>query len=137
MTARIWAGTAAMALLAGGASAQAAGPLRFTEPKLVVFGDDGAPLYRADAAYVFAQAQNPGREARGVDAEHRLVRISAEGSDGLWVACDALVSPDSVCKPAPTTFATVDRGNTRGGPTLPVGIGASAVPDCPGDPRCP
>jgi hypothetical protein len=125
----------AVLLLATAAPAAAAGEtVSFSGDSAILYGDDGAPVLRGSKDYVLAFAENPEGRAINYDADHRMVRLSPADKPGLWVSCKDVIPVGDLC--AEATVTKSPRGASRGGG----GAGkpeTSAIPSCPGDPRCP
>lgn len=94
-----------------------------------VYNSEGKAQFRADQDFILEYASNHDRKIYDWNADVRLVRIDAKGGTSLWLSCNDLMPIEGKCVaplPSPTR-----QGATRG-PSI-----NSAVPMCPGDPRCP
>jgi hypothetical protein len=127
-----------------GGTVQTAQP---TVETLVVFGDDDRALFRGSRDFAFGFAGNPAGRVYEWDTQRQMVRISPAGQPGAWLACGDLAAMPVACAgtlriSSQGKLVVEDRrgsrGDRRGGadPTADNGP-AGAVPNCPGDPRCP
>lgn len=123
---------------------------QLAKPKVTVYGDDAAPAFMGDQAFVFGYAGNSSGRVYEWDTVRQRVRISADGQPGVWLACDDLQAMPIACSTSlklsmdgALLIGASNGGSatrpTRGG-VLP-GKGSApngrGVPNCPGDPRCP
>ena len=99
-----------------------------------VFDGAGKARFRADQDFILKYSDNDGRKIYDWQADTRLVRIDAQDGIGIWLSCADLMPIEGKCE-APTN--SVKRNDvTRGQGTRGFSLN-SAVPMCPGDPRCP
>jgi hypothetical protein len=117
--------------------------------KVVTYDDADTPLYKADRNFLFGGTSKLGNPAGRVfawDLERRKVRISAAGKPQVWLACSEIKAMSIACS---TSLRIANdgslvitgmgaEGGKRGKEPFEVNAaGASRLPDCPGDPRCP
>ena len=103
--------------------------VQLKEKDAVAYGEGGVPMFNADRDFILAFAGNPEGRVFEFDKSKRRVRISADSSSQVWLACDDL-QPTSSCveiAEAATVAPTPRKRLARGG----------GIPNCPGDPRCP
>ena len=104
--------------------------VQLKEKDAVAYGEGGVPMFNADRDFTLAFAGNPEGRVFEFDKVKRRVRISADSSSQVWLACDDL-QPTASCvemAEAATAGPTTPRKRlARGG----------GIPNCPGDPRCP
>lgn len=106
----------------------------FRNASVTVFDGDGKARFRADQDFILKYAGNQDRKIYDWKADARLVRIDVESGPGVWLSCKDLMPIEGKCA-APRPSST-HRGSTRGDGTRGFSLN-SAVPMCPGDPRCP
>ncbi len=113
------------------------GIFAFKSSDAVVYDDNGAALFRAQPDFILAHVKNPDARIFGWNQALRLVRINAAGKPGIWLSCNELMPIAGKC--AATSASgnqSIRNGNSRGN-LRPSNRPSSAVPMCPGDPRCP
>ena len=116
---------------------------------IVVFGDDNTPLFRGSPSFALGFAGNQDGRVYEWDTVRQRVRISPPGQPGAWVACND-VAPMTIACSGVLRISSEGKlvlenrragaGGLRGGDEGPVdsaGVPPGAVPNCPGDPRCP
>jgi hypothetical protein len=152
---------------AGVAAPPAERTFTLREGKIMVESETGRPLFlTAHDSDTFAHAGNPTRRVLADDPVHRRIHVGVAKGEPLWVRCAFVVPSPGVCEapaPAPasspspaappgerkgftlvrpTTSAVRPAPATAARPTASrapgrVGTSLSALPECPGDPRCP
>lgn len=134
------------AMLAGGIVgdpqnvASATGAFRpaivFSRPKAVVYSGGWVPLFSGTPEFIFGHASNPRRVAYAWDRSAKRVRITPEDAPhALWLRCDAVMSAPGLCESNGEPVRSGDDGSEGTQSFEP--HAPSALPDCPGDVRCP
>jgi hypothetical protein len=120
-----------------------------TGDSIVVFGDDNTPLFRGSPSFALGFAGNQDGRVYEWDTVRQRVRISPPGQPGAWVACNDVAPMTIACSGVLRISSEgklvlenrrVVAGGVRGsdeGPVDSAGVPPGAVPNCPGDPRCP
>lgn len=118
--------------------------VQWAEAEAVAYGDDDTPLFAGSRDFVLAFAGNPDGTVHAWDTARQKVRVSGEGRDGVWLACQDLAPMSIACE---TSFRLSDDGEllvdsavrvrppTRG--SVINEPSARGLPVCPRDPRCP
>ena len=118
--------------------------VQWAEAEALAYGDDDTPLFTGPRDFVLAFAGNPEGTVHAWDTARQKVRISREGRDGVWLACQDLTPMSIACE---TSFRLSDDGEllvdaavrvrppTRG--SVVTGPSGRGLPVCPRDPRCP
>ena len=132
-------------LLMAAAPAEAPAPtVKLSAPVAIAYDMVYEPRFEAELPYILQVAANPEGRVFGYDKRRRMVRVSPDGADPVWLSCDQLEPTDSYCgpstdgatatRPAPPR-AAAPRRKARMGAVR--GDSARGLPSCPGDPRCP
>lgn len=127
----LWIAAIATMLSGAGTAADAAVKVKNPAAAVVVYGAQGAPLFRANLDYILSAADNSSGKIFATDPSLRRVRVSRDGTDEYWLSCDQLEPIVTACPTqAPPTAATATRPRSAA-------VRGGGIPNCPGDPRCP
>ena len=97
---------------------------QFRESHATVYDDARQAMFMAERAYALRTAANDRGEV--FETRNGMVRITPEGTAGMWLDCADLARGLSHC---------AARGKIINGVGEPTQM--RSLPTCPGDPRCP
>ena len=92
---------------------------QFRESHATVYDDARQAMFMAERAYALRTAANDRGEV--FETRNGMVRITPEGTAGMWLDCADLAPGLPGCSGAVADAANLSR----------------SLPACPGDPRCP
>lgn len=111
-----------------------------------VLDDRGRPIYKANREFLLTVARNPSGRIQEWDSVRQLVRISTGNAPSAWLSCKELKAMPIACTDVRLTASTNGKieitgraGRVRAAASRNASgpAGATGLPTCPGDPRCP
>ena len=129
-------------LLLAAAPAEVPAPVKLTTPVAIAYNMFHEPRFEAELPYILQVAGNPEGRVFGYDERRRMVRVSPDAADPVWLSCDQVEPTDRYCGPT-TDGGTRPAPPRAAGPRRKARMGAirgdsaRGLPSCPGDPRCP
>lgn len=124
-------------LLLAAEPAETPAPVQLRTPVAIAYDAVYEPRFEAELPYILRVASNPEGRVFGFDQRRRMVRVSADGAEPLWLSCDQVEAAGDYCSTpaAPQAVRPARPRRMRMGAIR--GDSARGLPSCPGDPRCP